>query len=52
MALDSEQHPAWATSVQDVKGQQPMKSTYKVVIANPYLFGVALVCFSAFLDFL
>jgi hypothetical protein len=30
-------------SVEDVLAQKPKQSTYKTIIANPYLFGVALV---------
>lgn len=30
-------------SVEEVLEQRPKKSTYRTVIANPYLFGVALV---------
>jgi hypothetical protein len=31
------------SSVEEVLAQRPKRSTYKTVIANPYLFGVALV---------
>jgi hypothetical protein len=37
---ESEAH---ITSVEDVLAQRPKRSTYKTVIANPYLFGVAVV---------
>ena len=32
-----------AASVEEVLEQRPKKSTYRTVVANPYLFGVALV---------
>jgi hypothetical protein len=40
MMDESEAH---ITSVEDVLAQRPKRSIYKTVIANPYLFGVAVV---------